>query len=192
MLELFAKAEEKTPFVLVALQECERMNTLTREIRRSLKEVDLGLKVSYLVDHSKKITSCTVSWNYYMELSGHVHTLPRPHTKSRLWHLMYLLLGRTNNHFWHGRPTKLLVPGQGTRVLDQESLPIPGWLDTMVCWPPPQDPWAGWLGVWLQYARLHLARWVLQPTVLPHRHYAVHGQKERVASGQDVPPVWRD
>ncbi len=61
MLELFAKAEEKTPFVLVALQECERMNTLTREIRRSLKEVDLGLKVGYLVDHSKKITSCTVS-----------------------------------------------------------------------------------------------------------------------------------
>lgn len=46
MMELFAKAEEKTPFVLVALQECERMNTLTREIRRSLKEVDLGLKVS--------------------------------------------------------------------------------------------------------------------------------------------------
>ena len=45
MMELFAKAEEKTPFVLVALQECERMNTLTREIKRSLKEVDLGLKV---------------------------------------------------------------------------------------------------------------------------------------------------
>ena len=45
MMELFSKAEEKTPFVLVALQECERMNTLTREVRRSLKEVDLGLKV---------------------------------------------------------------------------------------------------------------------------------------------------
>lgn len=45
MMELFAKAEEKTPYVLVALQECERMNTLTREMKRSLKEVDLGLKV---------------------------------------------------------------------------------------------------------------------------------------------------
>lgn len=45
MMELFAKVEEKTPYVLVALQECERMNTLTREMRRSLKEVDLGLKV---------------------------------------------------------------------------------------------------------------------------------------------------
>ena len=45
MMELFAKAEEKTPYVLVALQECERMNILTREMKRSLKEVDLGLKV---------------------------------------------------------------------------------------------------------------------------------------------------
>ena len=43
MMELFARAEEKTPYVLVALQECERMNGLTREMKRSLKEV--GLKV---------------------------------------------------------------------------------------------------------------------------------------------------
>ena len=46
MVELFARAEDKTPYVLVALQECERMNGLTREIRRSLKEIDLGLKVT--------------------------------------------------------------------------------------------------------------------------------------------------
>ena len=43
--ELMARAEEKTPYVVVAFQECERMNTLTREMRRSLKELDLGLKV---------------------------------------------------------------------------------------------------------------------------------------------------
>ena len=48
MMELFARAEEKTPYVLVALQECERMNGLTREMKRSLKEVDLGLKVRHL------------------------------------------------------------------------------------------------------------------------------------------------
>jgi len=45
MMELSARAEEKTPYVLVALQECERMNLLTQEMRRSLKELDLGLKV---------------------------------------------------------------------------------------------------------------------------------------------------
>ena len=45
MVELSGKAQERTPYVVVALQECERMNNLTQEIRRSLKEVDLGLKV---------------------------------------------------------------------------------------------------------------------------------------------------
>ena len=35
-----------TPYVVVAFQECERMNMLTSEIRRTLKELDLGLKVS--------------------------------------------------------------------------------------------------------------------------------------------------
>ncbi|XP_055876061.1 dynein beta chain, ciliary-like isoform X4 [Biomphalaria glabrata] len=36
--------DERTPFVVVAFQECERMNSLTGEIRRTLKELDLGLK----------------------------------------------------------------------------------------------------------------------------------------------------
>jgi dynein heavy chain len=47
--ELMAKAEDKTPYTVVALQECERMNILTREMRRSLKELNLGLKVSILI-----------------------------------------------------------------------------------------------------------------------------------------------
>ncbi|XP_035580605.1 dynein heavy chain 9, axonemal isoform X2 [Zalophus californianus] len=44
MPELLAKVEERTPYIVVAFQECERMNVLTREIRRSLRELDLGLK----------------------------------------------------------------------------------------------------------------------------------------------------
>ncbi|XP_076154706.1 dynein axonemal heavy chain 17-like isoform X2 [Alosa pseudoharengus] len=44
MVEIVAKAEEKTPFIIVVLQECERMNFLTMEISRSLKELNLGLK----------------------------------------------------------------------------------------------------------------------------------------------------
>ena len=44
VLDLLSKCEEKTPYILVCFQECERMNTLTDEIRRSLKELDLGLK----------------------------------------------------------------------------------------------------------------------------------------------------
>ena len=38
------KCEEKTPYVVVCFQECNRMNLLTEEIKRSLKELDLGLK----------------------------------------------------------------------------------------------------------------------------------------------------
>ncbi|XP_059853521.1 dynein axonemal heavy chain 17 [Delphinus delphis] len=44
MAEIIAKAAEKTPYVVVAFQECERMNILTNEMRRSLKELNLGLK----------------------------------------------------------------------------------------------------------------------------------------------------
>lgn len=48
MAEIMAKAAEKTPYVVVAFQECERMNILTNEMRRSLKELNLGLKVKTL------------------------------------------------------------------------------------------------------------------------------------------------
>ena len=50
MMEIMNKVppEERTPYVIVAFQECERMNTLTNEMKRSLKELDLGLKVSLL------------------------------------------------------------------------------------------------------------------------------------------------
>ena len=57
MRELMAKVEERTPYVivcfqvplstlycLISIQECERMNTMVAEMRRSLKELDLGLK----------------------------------------------------------------------------------------------------------------------------------------------------
>jgi len=46
MVEIMAKVppEERTPYVVVAFQETERMNLLIGEIRRSLKELDLGLK----------------------------------------------------------------------------------------------------------------------------------------------------
>ncbi|XP_054427204.1 dynein axonemal heavy chain 9 isoform X2 [Pteronotus mesoamericanus] len=42
--ELMAKVEERTPYIAVVFQECERMNVLTREIQRSLRELHLGLK----------------------------------------------------------------------------------------------------------------------------------------------------
>lgn len=44
MIELRAKAKEKTPYVVVCLQECERMNFLIFTIRTSLEDLDAGMK----------------------------------------------------------------------------------------------------------------------------------------------------
>ena len=44
MFEIRSNIKEKTPYVLVVLQEVERMNTLLSEVRRSLIELDLGLQ----------------------------------------------------------------------------------------------------------------------------------------------------
>jgi dynein heavy chain len=72
MVEIMQKVplEERTPYVVVAFQECERMNGLTNEIRRSLKELDLGLKgeltiTSDMEDLSNAMYLDTVpeSWN---------------------------------------------------------------------------------------------------------------------------------
>ncbi|KAK9702182.1 Dynein heavy chain region D6 P-loop domain [Popillia japonica] len=42
--EMMAKVEDRTPYIIVCFQECERMNILSRVLRRSLRELDLGLK----------------------------------------------------------------------------------------------------------------------------------------------------
>ncbi|XP_051791984.1 LOW QUALITY PROTEIN: dynein axonemal heavy chain 11 [Erpetoichthys calabaricus] len=44
MQEIVQKTTERSPYILVCFQECERMNLLLQEIRRSLRELDLGLK----------------------------------------------------------------------------------------------------------------------------------------------------
>lgn len=43
--EMMAKTEDRSPYTIVAFQECERMNILTNEMKRSLRELSLGLKV---------------------------------------------------------------------------------------------------------------------------------------------------
>lgn len=43
MLELNLKAKDKTPYVVVCLQECERMNILINTIKKSLEDLDAGL-----------------------------------------------------------------------------------------------------------------------------------------------------
>jgi dynein heavy chain, axonemal len=44
MTELYQRTEDRSPYVLVAFQECERMNMLVMELKRSLKELRSGMK----------------------------------------------------------------------------------------------------------------------------------------------------
>ncbi|XP_034877289.1 dynein heavy chain 11, axonemal [Mirounga leonina] len=44
MVEIMQKSSNRSPYVLVCFQECERMNVLLREIRVSLQQLDLGYK----------------------------------------------------------------------------------------------------------------------------------------------------
>lgn len=44
MIELIMKAKENTAFQIVCIQECERMNALTMTIRKTLEDLDAGLK----------------------------------------------------------------------------------------------------------------------------------------------------
>lgn len=43
MLDIQSKIKEKTPYIVVCLQECERMNILLGEIRKTLEDLRLGL-----------------------------------------------------------------------------------------------------------------------------------------------------
>lgn len=52
--ELAAKTPQRSPFVLVCFQECERMNLLLAEMRRSLSELALGLKVPPAPSHFER------------------------------------------------------------------------------------------------------------------------------------------
>lgn len=67
MTEIMGKVEERTPYVIVAFQECQRMNHLTGEMKRSLRELDLGLKVQpQICTHIS--TSLTVFYNAIQHL----------------------------------------------------------------------------------------------------------------------------
>uniref|UniRef100_A0A7N8XYV6 Dynein axonemal heavy chain 11 n=1 Tax=Mastacembelus armatus TaxID=205130 RepID=A0A7N8XYV6_9TELE len=52
MAEMVTKATERSPYSLVCFQECERMNLLLAGIRKSLNELDLGLKGELTISSS--------------------------------------------------------------------------------------------------------------------------------------------
>lgn len=63
MLDLFARATERPPFVVVCLQECERMNKLLREIKNSLSDLDAGLKGTLNITEAMEKLSYALNMN---------------------------------------------------------------------------------------------------------------------------------
>ena len=63
MIEINMRAKEKSPYVVVCLQECERMNTLLSVIRFSLFELDAGLKGQLNITDSMEVLSTSLALN---------------------------------------------------------------------------------------------------------------------------------
>lgn len=51
MAEIMTKTTKRSPYIQVCFQECERMNLLLAETRKSLDELNLGLKVLFTAAH---------------------------------------------------------------------------------------------------------------------------------------------
>jgi len=63
MYDVNGKAKSKTPYVVVCLQECERMNILLSEIRTSLTDLDSGLRGALNITDSMELLALQLSRN---------------------------------------------------------------------------------------------------------------------------------
>lgn len=63
LFDLAQKIKVKDPYVNVALQECERMNGLLHEIRKSLSDLDSGLKGQLNITDAMEVLSTSLSLN---------------------------------------------------------------------------------------------------------------------------------
>ncbi|CAD8057207.1 unnamed protein product [Paramecium primaurelia] len=63
LMDVTAKASEKTPDQIVCLQECERMNILLGEIRRSLEDLRLGLTGALNITDQMEALSLSLQFN---------------------------------------------------------------------------------------------------------------------------------
>jgi dynein heavy chain, axonemal len=63
MVEINSTITEINPYIVVSLQECERMNTLLQEIRKSLNDLDAGLKGQLNITEAMENLSNSLSIN---------------------------------------------------------------------------------------------------------------------------------
>jgi len=63
MIDINMRAKDKSPYVVVCIQECERMNTLLSVIRFSLFELDAGLKGQLNITDAMEMLSNSLALN---------------------------------------------------------------------------------------------------------------------------------
>lgn len=143
--EMMAKVEDKTPYIIVAFQECERMNILTSEMKRSLHELDLGnsFKCS-----PKQIE--TVLWSFLAR-------------RFERW---------THNNFRHGNFGPGYIYGPSTRSLGRQSLSQFASLRTVGGRPNPKDKGARRMGLRFLHAVDRLVGRLFQSPVVLDGHHA--------------------
>ena len=103
MTEIMQTHPNRSPYALVCLQECERMNTLLREIRVSLQQLELGLKVSLIKAGLEQAS---------------------PHENIFTLQSSSSLPGGADTVSWHGSPAVCAELRRGTRNLEQTGLSI--------------------------------------------------------------------
>jgi dynein heavy chain len=63
MIDIVARAKDKNPYIVVCIQECERMNTLLGVIRFSLFELDAGLKGQLNITDAMELLANSLALN---------------------------------------------------------------------------------------------------------------------------------
>lgn len=63
MIEILGKVKEKHPYIVVCLQECERMNILLQTIKGTLEELRLGLTGALNVTDAMELLSNCLLFN---------------------------------------------------------------------------------------------------------------------------------
>jgi dynein heavy chain len=63
MIEIRSRVKDWSPYVIVSLQESERMNTLLSEIRRSLTELEMGLSGALNITEQMEALAIALSLN---------------------------------------------------------------------------------------------------------------------------------
>jgi len=63
MFDIMGKTKDRSPYIVVCFQECERMNVLMKEIKTSLMELDAGLKGQLNVTDAMEMTSFSLNFN---------------------------------------------------------------------------------------------------------------------------------